>query len=79
MLAASGLSRSRHPGWYHNMRLNPDVIVELGRERREMRARVTVRAERDELWTRTTKALPFFAHLERASARRIPIVVLEPV
>lgn len=78
VLVAVGVGAPRNPGWYHNMRVNPDVIVELGRERREMRARAAAGVERDELWAHTKAVLPFFGYFQRATSHRFPIVVLEP-
>ncbi len=39
-----------HPDWYHNLRANPRVTVEVGSEQFDARARVTENGERDLLW-----------------------------
>ncbi len=78
VLIASNGGRPKHPAWYHNLRVHPEVALELGRERARLRARVATGAERDELWERTKAVMPFFAEYERATTRRIPVVVLDP-
>lgn len=75
---ASNSGGPRHPAWFHNLQAHPDdVTVEVGTERRHVRPRVATGAERDELWRRTTGRFPFFAGYQRATARRIPVVVLD--
>lgn len=66
-----------HPAWYHNLRANPEVSVEVGTETLPMRARVAEGAERDELWERQKQLAPGFADYERKTTRQIPVVVLE--
>lgn len=68
-----------HPAWYHNLRANPQTTIEVGDQARQVKARVTDGAERDEIWTRQKQAFSFFAGFERdAAPRQIPVIVLEP-
>ena len=79
-LVASNGGGSRSPGWYFNLRKNPEATVTLRGRRRQMLAREATGAERDELWKR---AVTFYSgyrtYQERAGARRIPLLVLSPV
>jgi deazaflavin-dependent oxidoreductase (nitroreductase family) len=68
-----------NPGWYHNVVANPDVTAEIGTETRALRARVAGTEERDELWEWNKQDYAGFGDYEQKTARRIPVVVLEPV
>jgi deazaflavin-dependent oxidoreductase (nitroreductase family) len=65
------------PDWYHNLVANPDVIVELPTEKFEARARDAEGDERDRLYRAQAELMPNFADYEKATTRKIPVVVLE--
>jgi len=69
----------KHPGWFHNVRANPDVEIQAGRERMPVHAREATDEERPALWDRANAVNGgqydvYQSHTER----RIPVVVLEP-
>ena len=68
-----------HPVWYHNLRANPQVTVEVGDERFDARARVAGNGERDRLWQEAKEGIPAFADDEQKTRRGIPVIVLERV
>jgi F420H(2)-dependent quinone reductase len=68
----------KHPAWFHNLRAAPETVVELGRERREVRARVAGAEEKARLWPRLVDMYPAYAAYQRRTERDIPVVVLEP-
>jgi deazaflavin-dependent oxidoreductase (nitroreductase family) len=68
-----------HPEWYHNVRANPRVTVEVGSDRFEADARVAPPDERDRLWRLQTQDVPVFADYQKRTDRRIPVVILESV
>ena len=68
-----------NPDWFHNLRANPVVTVEVGTDTVEARARVADGEERDRIWTRQKQLMPGFAEYEQKTARQIPVVVLERV
>ena len=68
-----------HPDWYHNLVANPDVEIEVGTERRSMRARVAEGEERDRLYAEQSRRYPQFAKYQEGTDRTIPVVILEPV
>src|SRR3954447_10720355 len=49
-VVASKAGAPRHPAWFHNLRANPDVVVELGDQTYPARAVVTDGDERDRLY-----------------------------
>jgi deazaflavin-dependent oxidoreductase (nitroreductase family) len=66
-----------NPDWYHNLVVNPDVTVELPTEKFEGRARVADGEERERLFRAQAELMPNFAAYEKATTRKIPVVVLE--
>ena len=67
------------PDWFHNLVANPDVTVELPNEKFEARARVAEEPERERLFRAQAALMPNFAEYEKATTRKIPVVVLERV
>ena len=74
---ASKAGAPDNPDWYHNVRANPAVTIEIGTETRAARARVAEGAERDEIWDRQKTEVPQFAEYEANTDRTIPVVILE--
>ncbi len=66
-----------HPDWYHNVRANPRVTVELPDETFEARAvDVADDAERDRLYSLIASRFANFAEYEQKTDRKIPVVEL---
>jgi F420H(2)-dependent quinone reductase len=78
VVIASKGGHPRHPSWFHNLRANPDTTVQVGAERRPVRARLATPDERTRLWPRAVDAWGPFEAYQRRTAREIPLVVLEP-
>ncbi|MFN8459896.1 MAG: nitroreductase family deazaflavin-dependent oxidoreductase [Anaerolineae bacterium] len=68
-----------HPDWYYNIKANPTVTVELGREQFQARAVVAEGVERERLFTQMATAMPGFADYQRQTERQIPVVILERI
>ena len=66
----------RHPGWYHNVRANPDVLVEVGTESFPAQAAVLEGQERDVLFRRQADRDPSFDEYQDGMARVMPVVAL---
>ena len=78
VLIASKGGAPTNPDWFHNIKANPNVSVEIGTETKPMRARIPDRAERDEVFARVVAAMPGFGEYQQNTERIIPVVVLEP-
>ena len=52
VVIASKGGAPQHPGWFHNLTAQPDVEIQVGRERIPVRARVAEGEERSRLWAR---------------------------
>ena len=75
-VVASKAGSPRHPAWFHNLRANPSVKVELGDKSFEARAIVTAGEERDRLYGMVSGAA---SEYEKNTDRVFPVVVLEGV
>lgn len=78
VLASNG-GKPTDPDWHHNLRANPIVTIELGRERFQARASDAAGAERERLFSQHAALMPGFADYQRNTRRQIPVVVLERV
>jgi len=77
IIIASKGGAPTNPDWYYNLKANPMVTVELGRERFQARAVVAEGAERDRLFTQMAQVMPGFADYQRNTNRQIPVIILE--
>ncbi|MFJ8129095.1 nitroreductase/quinone reductase family protein [Streptomyces hydrogenans] len=81
LVFASNGGAPKHPAWYHHLRADPRVTVELGSgggrvERFAARAVVTEGAERDRLHAARSLRDPAFAAYQAGTDRLIPVVAL---
>ncbi len=68
-----------HPAWYANLLADPQVEVQDGPVRQDMRAREAHGEERAAWWERAVAAFPPYAEYQVRTERQIPVLVLEPV
>jgi len=66
------------PAWSLNLKANPDAEVELGREKRKVRARVAEGEERADLWRRHNEQYAGFDDYKAKLDREASVIVLEP-
>jgi deazaflavin-dependent oxidoreductase (nitroreductase family) len=78
LIFASKGGAPTNPDWFHNLRANPDTEIEIGTERRAVRAVEVTGADRDRLWEQQKAEYPQFAEYEQATTRTIPVIALEP-
>jgi len=67
-----------NPGWLHNLRAHPDTEVQVGSQRRRVRAREANAEERRRLCPKAVEHNPVWGHYQERTARQIPLVILEP-
>jgi deazaflavin-dependent oxidoreductase (nitroreductase family) len=65
-----------HPAWYHNLRANPDVTVEVLGENFEAQARAAQGEERERLFAAQAAMMPAFNEYQARTPRQIPVIVL---
>jgi deazaflavin-dependent oxidoreductase (nitroreductase family) len=80
VVVASRGGDDSHPGWFLNLRDNPDVEVVLqGTPKQRMRARIASPEERARLWPLVTSDHRNYAGYQAKTDREIPLVLLDPV
>lgn len=81
LIVASMAGAPRSPGWYHNLKANPEVEINVGPKRFGVTARPVLPDDADyaRLWAITNKnnANRYEAY-QRRTSRPIPVVVLTP-
>jgi deazaflavin-dependent oxidoreductase (nitroreductase family) len=79
VIIASKGGAPTHPGWYVNLKANPECEVWIGSKRTRARARTASGGERTRDWKKMAEMYPpFDDYQKRAGSRQIPVVVLEP-
>jgi F420H(2)-dependent quinone reductase len=78
VLIDTNAGNERLPSWSHNLRAHPEAEVELGRERRPVRARRAEGEERAELWRAHNVQYAGFDDYDAQLRREPSVWVLEP-
>ncbi|GAB3911689.1 nitroreductase family deazaflavin-dependent oxidoreductase [Kibdelosporangium lantanae] len=73
VVVASNAGSDRHPSWYHNLKANPDLTVEVGTEKYGATATEITGPERDSLYTRIVEMVPGFGEYQAGTERVIPL------
>jgi deazaflavin-dependent oxidoreductase (nitroreductase family) len=68
-----------HPDWYHNIKANPNVTVEVGDETYEARAEELTGEDRDRIFAAIGQLMPTFDEYQAKTSRTIPLVALTRV
>jgi deazaflavin-dependent oxidoreductase (nitroreductase family) len=76
VVVASMAGADRNPPWFHNVKANPDVLVELEGETFEATAVITSGEDRDRLFAAVVAKQPVFGSYQRRTKRVIPVVEL---
>lgn len=77
VIVASKGGHPKHPAWLHNLRAHPDTTVQVGSERRAVRAREAAPEERARLWPMAVETYSGYRGYQERAQREIPLVVLE--
>ncbi len=79
VIVASKGGFPKHPAWFHNLKSNPETTVQIGAERRRVRARVATAEERERLWPLAVQGYRGYEDYQaRSKGREIPLVILQP-
>ena len=65
-----------NPGWYHNLKAEPNVSIEVGTEKHDVVAEEATGEERDRLYAIQEEQQPQFAEYAQKTDRKIPVIVL---
>ena len=78
VIVASKGGNPKNPGWYYNLRANPDTEIQVGSKKIPVHARVPEGEERDRLFAMMERVYSGYTDYAERTDRKIPIVVLEP-
>ena len=78
VIFASKAGAPTNPDWYHNLRANPNVSIEVGTDTIDVVASEATGEERDRLFQAQTERSPQFAEYQTKTDRVIPVVLLTP-
>ncbi|WP_433468547.1 nitroreductase/quinone reductase family protein [Spirillospora sp. CA-128828] len=76
LVFATNAGLPANPAWYHNVRADPRVTVEVGTETFDGVAIPVKGGERDKLYARRGELVPAYAEYQRKTSRVIPVVAV---
>lgn len=78
VVTASYGGADRHPGWFFNVRSNPQATIQVKDKQINVIAEVADPAKKRELWAQLVNVAPFYAKYQQRTSRDIPMVILHP-
>ncbi len=78
VVVASQGGMSKDPLWFKNLEANPEAEIEIGKEKRKVRARRATDEEKATLWPKVTGLYSGFDLYQARTERNIPVVILSP-
>lgn len=78
LIAGTASGAPKDPAWVSNLRANPDVTLDVGKNTVPVTATVVEGEERALLWEKHSDALPWFKKYPEQAKRPIPMVRLTP-
>ncbi len=79
VIIASKGGMPSHPIWFLNLEANPECDLQIGAKAVKARARVAEGDDRKRIWAMMAKIYPPYLDYEKATDRKIPVVVLDPI
>mgnify|MGYP001175621895 CR=1 FL=1 len=79
VVTASAGGADKHPGWFFNIRSNPQAVIQVRDKRINVTAEIAGPEKKPELWARLVAVAPNFAGYQKRTSREIPMVILHPV
>jgi deazaflavin-dependent oxidoreductase (nitroreductase family) len=78
IIAGTKSGAPTEPLWVNNLRMNPNVTIEVGGRTLPATATIVDDADRPSLWDTHVAALPWFAEYPEKAGRVIPVIRLTP-
>ena len=79
VITASAGGADKHPGWFFNIRSNPQATIQVKDKQIKVTAEIAGPEKKPELWARLVEVAPNFAGYQKRTSREIPMVILHPV
>lgn len=77
-VTTSNAGRDHEPAWWLNLQADRDAEIEIGKERRPVRARKATRAQFERLWPQFVAGLRTYETYRRRTDRPLAIILLSP-
>jgi deazaflavin-dependent oxidoreductase (nitroreductase family) len=78
VIFASKGGAPENPGWFHNLKAEPNVSIEVGEQKLDALATEATGDERDRLYSAQEAVQPQFSEYATKTDRKIPVIVLSP-
>jgi deazaflavin-dependent oxidoreductase (nitroreductase family) len=78
VIFASKGGAPNNPGWYHNLKAQPEASIEIGSDTVDVTAEEATGTERERLYSIQEEQQPQFAEYAQKTDRKIPVIVLKP-
>ena len=79
VISASYAGLDMHPAWFHNLKNNPEVKLQIQDKQLTAIAEPANPTLRQKLWDTLVKLAPGYGAYEKRTDREIPMVLLRPV
>ena len=79
VITASAGGADKHPGWFFNIRSNPQATIQVKDKPIKVTAEIAGPEKKPELWVQLVEVAPNFAGYQKRTSREIPMVILHPV
>lgn len=79
VVAATNAGQPNNPGWYYNLKSNPQVTIQVKDRVMKAVAEDAKGELRNHLWDELVRQAPGYAGYTKKTTRQIPMVILRPV
>jgi F420H(2)-dependent quinone reductase len=79
VIIGSNTGSDHHPGWFLNLKSNPNAMIQVGNNRLNVRAEIAGPDKRSQLWAQLIELAPGYAGYATKTNREIPVVILRPM
>lgn len=79
VVIASNSGDDRDPGWWRNLKTHPEATIQLGGDRRKVRAERATAEERARIWPALIAKNADYDEYAKRTTRDIPVVILKRV
>jgi deazaflavin-dependent oxidoreductase (nitroreductase family) len=78
VIVGSNGGQATHPAWYHNLKSQPQVTVDVLGQVLRVTAEVLTGEARAQAWQQVITTAPLYTGYEKQTTREIPLVLLRP-
>jgi deazaflavin-dependent oxidoreductase (nitroreductase family) len=78
ILVASNWGKESHPGWFFNLRHQPETTIQVKRQVLPVKASEASGSDYERLWKFVTGKNEFYIRYQQQTERKIPIMILTP-